>query len=342
MKKYWLTCDPGLEMVLESELAQIEGCSWEPFVPFRAKLWVAAPAVEPLLRLRSVHHVAELLHRVPLEDDTLESVTAALQGLSVPQMETARSFRVSSSRWGNHAYGSMDVMREAGAVLWRRYGTRVDLHQFDLEIRVDIHQNEMMVGIQHTPKSLAYRIKYKFIHQTPLKSTAAFGLLTLAELQPGETILDPFCGGGTLPIEGALAFGDRFRWVGSDLFMDNVEGARLNAVENGVEELIEFVQADARDLRATFGQVDVIVTDPPYGLKSGKNVGMATLYEKFIASAGEVLRLGGRLVILSPRKAVMLKGIQRAGCFRVRLEKLVETGPIKGTLFVLVRMGGEG
>ncbi|MCP4341097.1 MAG: hypothetical protein GY799_19965 [Desulfobulbaceae bacterium] len=43
---------------------------------------------------------------------------------------------------------------------------------------------------------------------TTLRSTICYGMLRMAELRPGEIVCDPLCGGGSIPIEGALEWKD--------------------------------------------------------------------------------------------------------------------------------------
>jgi 23S rRNA G2445 N2-methylase RlmL len=40
-------------------------------------------------------------------------------------------------------------------------------------------------------------------------------MLQLANIQPGEIVVDPMCGGGSIPIEGAIAFNKGFH-IGGD------------------------------------------------------------------------------------------------------------------------------
>jgi tRNA G10 N-methylase Trm11 len=75
-------------------------------------------------------------------------------------------------------------------------------------------------------------------------------------LLAGEAFADPFCGAGTIPIEGALA---GLRTRGSDLDPRAVEAARANATAAGVR--VPFHVADATRLDG----VDCIVTNPPWG-----------------------------------------------------------------------------
>jgi 23S rRNA G2445 N2-methylase RlmL len=75
-------------------------------------------------------------------------------------------------------------------------------------------------------------------------------------LLAGEPFVDPFCGAGTIPIEGALA---GLRTCGSDIDPRAVEAARLNATAAAVA--VPFHVADATQS----GGTDCIVTNPPWG-----------------------------------------------------------------------------
>jgi tRNA (guanine6-N2)-methyltransferase len=75
-------------------------------------------------------------------------------------------------------------------------------------------------------------------------------------LLAGVPFVDPFCGAGTIPIEGALA---GLATRGGDTDPRAIEAARLNAASAGVD--VSFEPADA----ASLGAVDCIVTNPPWG-----------------------------------------------------------------------------
>jgi 23S rRNA G2445 N2-methylase RlmL len=75
-------------------------------------------------------------------------------------------------------------------------------------------------------------------------------------LLAGGPFVDPFCGAGTIPIEGALA---GLRTCGSDVDPRAIEAARLNATAARVD--IQFHVSDAGQL----GGADCIVTNPPWG-----------------------------------------------------------------------------
>lgn len=85
----------------------------------------------------------------------------------------------------------------------------------------------------------------------------------LALPEPGGTVLELYCGAGTISL--ALAARAK-RVIGAEIVPEAVENARANAQRNGVKN-VEFICADAAEAAARFagegGRPDVIVVDPP-------------------------------------------------------------------------------
>lgn len=84
-----------------------------------------------------------------------------------------------------------------------------------------------------------------------------------AELTGGETVLDLYCGAGTI----GLAFSDKSkRVIGCEIIPEAVENARRSAEQNGVTNA-EFRCGDAGELAAALAEEgispDVAVIDPP-------------------------------------------------------------------------------
>ncbi|MGY6271743.1 THUMP domain-containing protein [Achromobacter denitrificans] len=142
--------------------------------------------------------------------------------------------------------------------------------------------------------------------EAPLRENLAAGMLALAGWDPAAPLLDPFCGSGTILIEGAwIALGvppgisrpfgferlrghDAYRWrdlkddarsrilpqldaplVGYDLDPQAIEFARNNAERAWLTaDSIRFEVGDARDIAAPADH-GWIVTNPPYGERMG-------------------------------------------------------------------------
>jgi 23S rRNA G2445 N2-methylase RlmL len=109
--------------------------------------------------------------------------------------------------------------------------------------------------------TVAARIGERPLHRRAYREATVAGsvhppLARALALVAGEPFLDPFCGAGTIPIEGALA---GLRTSGSDLDRQAIEAARRNAKAAGVD--VPFHVADAARLEGA----DCIVTNPPWG-----------------------------------------------------------------------------
>lgn len=173
--------------------------------------------------------------------------------------------------------------------------------------------------------------------KAPLRETLGAALLLASGWEPGTPLVDPFCGSGTLAIEGALlarriAPGRNRtfaleRWPGadartmacvrddargrelpsagapivaSDRDAGAVDGARHNAERAGVAGDITFVVRAVSSLTPPDdGRPDgAVVTNPPYGVRVGATGELRNLY----ARTGAVLRSafpGWRLAVVS-------------------------------------------
>jgi putative N6-adenine-specific DNA methylase/tRNA (guanine6-N2)-methyltransferase len=314
--------------------------------------------VAALSESRSLYHV--ILHlaafrmRWPEAQDHddgsghLEALLGRLRRVEIPEMEHAQSFRVTCNRSGTHAFGSMDVERAFGAQLVERFGTRVSLEHFDTHVRVDVVDTLVLLGIQLTTESLDKRYHWVFRPRVTLRTVLAYGMLQLAELdRTPQRILDPFCGSGTILFEAASIFPEA-EILGCDHREEAVEGTQANirqlaqAEDTSRASRIEVRQADARDLEMHYepASIDLIVTNPPYGIRLHQHVDFRALYGKFFHGATRILKPGGRIVMLvGKRMAAFNQALRQNPSLRVRHVRVVEIGGVYPRLFVLERQG---
>ena len=152
--------------------------------------------------------------------------------------------------------------------------------------------------------------------EAPLRENLAAGIVLLSGWQPGEPLLDPMCGGGTLLVEAAAMargrapganrnFGfeslrvfDPSLWeqvkkesshsktppkslqiFGSDNDARALHDARRNLAAAGVERWVKLERADILE-RAAPAASGVMVANPPYGERIGSKEELAHLYPK--------------------------------------------------------------
>ena len=110
-----------------------------------------------------------------------------------------------------------------------------------------------------------FRISPKSFYQiNPVQTEKLYGkAIEYAALKGGETVIDAYCGIGTI---GITASGSKANIIGVELNPDAVKDAEFNAKLNGIEN-IKFYTADAgefmTDMAENGGKCDVLFMDPP-------------------------------------------------------------------------------
>jgi tRNA (guanine10-N2)-dimethyltransferase len=95
----------------------------------------------------------------------------------------------------------------------------------------------------------------KFFHPSMLEPRLCRAMVNLARVKEGDTIVDPFCGTGSILIE-AQEF--RIKSIGYDILSEMCKGAKRNLIEN-------VAICDAVQMPLNASTVDAIITDVPYG-----------------------------------------------------------------------------
>jgi putative N6-adenine-specific DNA methylase len=203
-------------------------------------------------------------------------------------------------------------------------------------IVVRIADDRCQISLDTSGALLHFRGYRQATAKAPLRETLAAAMILSSGWRPDRSLLDPFCGSGTIPIEAALiarriapgrqrrfAFFewpqfDRAEWEallaqadngvldqapagiqGSDRDAGAIEASRANADRAGVLRDIEFTQR-ALSAIEPIGVGDVI-TNPPYGQRVGGAGGQGDVRNLY-AQLGKVLRAqcpGWRVAMLS-------------------------------------------
>ena len=137
-------------------------------------------------------------------------------------------------------------------------------------------------------------------------------LLNLAGARPGDTILDPFCGTGTILMEAALL---GMNCIGMDINGDQVQGARTNlkwlGKDLGMKLEYDIFKGDVRELSSLQKkQVDAVAFEPLLGpiykkppvLEEAEKTikELTTLYRQALTEIAKVLRPDGRVAMTIP------------------------------------------
>ncbi|UCC25800.1 MAG: arsenite methyltransferase [Gemmatimonadales bacterium] len=110
----------------------------------------------------------------------------------------------------------------------------------------------------------------------------------LADLRPGEVVLDLGSGGGIDVLLSARRVGPTGKAYGLDMTDEMLELARANAREAGAEN-VEFLKGDIEAIPLPDASVDVIVSNCVINLSADK--------DRVLAEAYRVLKPGGRFAV---------------------------------------------
>lgn len=184
-------------------------------------------------------------------------------------------------------------------------------------IRVSLLEDEVMIGLDTTGISLHKRGYRKNTVKAPVSETLAAALLMLTPWKSDRILVDPFCGGGTFPIEAAMMAANQApgrmrpfqaqdwknliskkcwedareeaddfleRQIDVDIQGYDIDGqciqyARENARLAGVESMIHFQQRPVSQLSHS-RRYGFLVCNPPYGERLDEQGDLDALYRE--------------------------------------------------------------
>ncbi|XP_011689457.1 PREDICTED: THUMP domain-containing protein 3-like [Wasmannia auropunctata] len=245
-------------------------------------------------------------------------------------------YRVTCERSGKHAVESKDVARVVGEVLQDKFHWLVDLSMYHLEIVCKLIDDQLITHLRVTHKSKHNRNIVNF-GPTTLRSTICYNLLKLANPKPGDIIVDPMCGGGSIPIEATLAFPYAFVLCG-DNDSRATDRTKSNMDASTVRCNIDLVQWTASKLPFKDSFVDIIVTDMPFGKRSGNKSYNKVFYKQFLLELGRMVKFNGRIVLLTYDRCNFKDALMAAGdLFWVIKIIGVNIGGLPAAVYVLNR-----
>jgi putative N6-adenine-specific DNA methylase len=207
-------------------------------------------------------------------------------------------------------------------------------------VLVRLFKDQVTISLDSSGENLHRRGYRKETAKAPLRETLAAAMLYAGGWDGKMPLLDPFCGSGTIPIEGALmarklapgrerrfAFMD---WpsfdkkmldrlldetrmnevdclapiIASDRDAGAVKTAEANAARAGVLGCIEFSQRAVSAVEAP--GIGLLVSNPPYGLRVSQGKDLRNLYDQL----GNVLIKrfqGWRVVLLGSQKQLITR-----------------------------------
>ncbi|MDC0717635.1 THUMP domain-containing class I SAM-dependent RNA methyltransferase [Nannocystis bainbridge] len=338
MRELFAVALPGLEPLVAAELDAL-GLGPGKVVPggvgFRGD-WAALIAAN--LHLRTATRVLVRLAEFPAHSFALLSkrmTDIAWEDLFPPHAPVRLAVRATAHK--SRLYHTGAIAERVHLAVAARLGAHVELaHPHDdgeddpeassthstVLLVIRLERDRCTVSVDSSGDPLHRRGYRLATAKAPLRPTLAAALLAAVGWRPGEPLLDPFCGSGTIAIEAALIAHGKpagalrdfscARWpalaaaypalrkaaasltqepcpyapiVASDRDEGAVAAARANAQRAGVDGAIAFA---VRPFAACepFSARGLLLTNPPYGLRVGRARTLRDLY----AHIGHVLR----------------------------------------------------
>jgi putative N6-adenine-specific DNA methylase len=324
-------CQPGLERLVADELRSLGianprpvlgGVEFSGFLThlYRVNLW-SRTTERVLLRLREFRaETFRELHHKAARTAWEEFLTP---GCDVSIRSTCRKSRLIHSGGVTERIlsGISDRLGKPSTLITTDEENKSARPNFIVVRLVDDH---CLISLDTSGALLHFRGYRQATAKAPLRETLAAALILASGWRPDRSLLDPFCGSGTIPIEAALiarqsapgrkrsfAFMDwrkfdQAEWnalldqadgtllphapasiQGSDRDAGAIEASCANADRAGVLDDIEFTQRAVSAIEPL--GVGHVITNPPYGVRVGgaeAHGDVRNLYAQF----GKVLR----------------------------------------------------
>ncbi len=374
MESFFVPCPRGLEGPLSEELRVIGGAGIEttpggaschgPFeLCYRLNVQ-SRIASRVLWRVgQGTYHHADDLYRLAVDLPWVKwfSVDCRIKVRLVAQNSPLKSLEFATLR-------IKDGICDQFSRTIRRRPT-IDKRNPDIQVVAFVDQEKVVWYLDTSGDPLFKRRWRKVTGEAPVRENLAAGILQLAKWTPEHVLLDPMCGSGTFLIEAGLlgkgvapgikrefAFRhlqnfNKSAWVHIHSECGHLPPSPFPVTLYGYDENPEALSKTRKNLKGIsldgveLRQIDVlhmtppsskgvIVTNPPYGVRTGTREGLEEWYPKF----GNVLKqrfVGWRVYILTADfrlpKLIRLSPSRRIPLFNGALEsRLYEFSMVAG------------
>ncbi|MBC7130632.1 class I SAM-dependent RNA methyltransferase [Candidatus Bathyarchaeota archaeon] len=324
--QFFATTPIGVEDIAAEEVKTLTGADPIPEIGRISFQGKTSDIYTLNLKARTLNKIYIQLARTTFQ--TLEDLYKTAKNLDYTWIIDAnQTFAIKSERIGSHNFTSLDISRTIGQAVIDSYqqatGKRlkVNLDQPDVEIYCLVRNHTFLMGVNTTGESLHKRGYRVYDHPAALKPTIAAAMLKISSWTPEKPLLDPMCGGATIPIEAALQaknimpskYREKFAFLklkicnpqdyqktreniqneekteaktqiyAMEKIQKHLNGGIRNAEKANVQDAIIFKIGDAtKPEDYPDKQFSHIIVNPPYGLRAHPKEGVRKLYENFL------------------------------------------------------------
>ncbi len=231
----------------------------------------------------------------------------------------AVSANISDSAISHSKYASLRLKDAVADYFRDKTGRRPDVSVVNPDIQLNLHirKDKAVISLDTSGSALHKRGYREESVPAPMQETVAAAIIRCSEWDGSVPLYDPMCGSGTLLCEALMhyshipagIFRDRFGFeslpdfdravwqqvrkeadsrirelpkglvAGSDISGEAVRATRTNLMGVHYGNNVRIEKADFRELPSLEGHV--IVTNPPYGIRLGKNENLDRFYKEF-------------------------------------------------------------
>ena len=218
----------------------------------------------------------------------------------------ATSFRIVASKENQTVSPNSNLLIQTEKLFSYQWNLKVNRSLPDVEVWFLLRsEGSGFVGIRIREKN---NFK-KTIAKGELRPELANLLCWISDPEKDDVFLDPFAGSGAIPAERAKSFPYQ-KIIASDLNQElfNQLNQRLHKVTNrvilGKWDALNLTEIEDRS-------VDKLVTDPPWGLFSHRDVDLQVFYTNMLEEFGRVLKTGGLLIVLTAQKGLFERALDK-------------------------------
>ncbi len=138
-----------------------------------------------------------------------------------------------------------------------------------------------------------------------INPSLAYIMCDLADLKKSDIVLDPFCGGSTIPITAAMYFGVK-KALASDISGNAIDISlkNWNAAKVRKDRFVLF-KSDVSKLKLVEKSISKVITNMPFGIRVGSHDQNEKVYCDFAEVLDRLLMDDGFAVVLTQEKELI-------------------------------------
>lgn len=310
---YFALTTRGLEEISYNEIKrELTGVKIKE-ISYRKIVFEFSGDILELKKLRTVEDVFLLIKNIGEIGTTLfaQDLVLLLSHLDyfnyvsiINKLREVDCFSISASVVGKHDFTIDDLKNEVYKKLQEKLNIIPNDENHNVfDIRIFIEYSSCYVGVRVFDKPL-HRREYK-TSSTPgsLQGNIAYSMALLARIQQKDTVLDPFCGSGTILLESA--YFNPHNLIGFDSNPEAILAAQKNSEKVGKN--IDYLQEDFLHQVIEPNSVDKIITNPPFGKQVKVNT--PNFVKRYVDKINDILRPGGIFVIITKDYSTLLSHV---------------------------------